>query len=680
MKTTLALTAVFFLAISSLVSAQTTLSLTTSAGLVSATVTQEAPVRFGDSPPVTIYQDLFPLLLLHGYENSLVLSPTGGLIVTGTASGGANGLGINVGSGLALIGNVLSTTGTSVATVLAVPPLFVTNSGAVALSLPSTGALTLSGSGLSINVGSGLTISGSQLIATGGGGTSYTSSGAISLSGTTFGLNANPTYFGLSGGTLLTLANSGNWQSFVGVSGIGSAAFTPSGAYSASGALFSVTTGTLLTGSGTLGSPLTLASSGAVDSYLGIGSAGTMSAAAFSTSGALFSVNTSGGFTGNGSGSNALALNLATTGGLVLSGSQLRIDPASFVVDNLVTGSLAIGSNGLSQALQGNYNISVGVGALQVSGTCDHNVAIGENALNILMHGSHNTAVGINAAENASTLNNTVALGYNAQPTTSNQGVFGNASVNQFLLGASTMNVAGGGWNLAGGFTATSGSFGTISTSSTALVTGLNANYLGGLSAAAFALSGATSPNAVIYGTPNYATSATLSAGSLGVAGAISGSGNLTVAGTGGYHTLSESGTNTLTISPSGGYGLTLFNGQYLSSGMGGSSGTGCTTSGGTSTVDFNQGNVQRVQLSSGTSTIAFANPRGGGRYEVILRQPTSGGSGYATFVAPAGWSIIWANGTVGTLSTTTSAADLMGVTPDGVSMQLLLGISPNYY
>ena len=261
-------------------------------------------MRFGDSPPVTIYQDLFPLLLLHGYENSLVLSPTGGLIVTGTASGGANGLGINVGSGLALIGNVLSTTGTSVATVLAVPPLFVTNSGAVALSLPSTGALTLSGSGLSINVGSGLTISGSQLIATGGGGTSYTSSGAISLSGTTFGLNANPTYFGLSGGTPATLANSGNWQSFVGVSGIGSVAFhAKRGLFGESGALFSVTTGTLLTGSGTLGSPLTLASSGAVDSYLGIGSAGTMSAAAFSTSGALFSVNTSGGFTGNGSGS-----------------------------------------------------------------------------------------------------------------------------------------------------------------------------------------------------------------------------------------------------------------------------------------------------------------------------------------------------------------------------------------
>lgn len=72
--------------------------------------------------------------------------------------------------------------------------------------------------------------------------------------------------------------------------------------------------------------------------------------------------------------------------------------------------------------------------------------------------------------------------------------------------------------------------------------------------------------------------------------------------------------------------------------------------------VDWNNGNVQFVQLTAGNNTITFSNPLGTGRYILILIQPESGDEATVTFPV----NIRWCSGNTPQLSTGSSKEDLI--------------------
>jgi len=83
-----------------------------------------------------------------------------------------------------------------------------------------------------------------------------------------------------------------------------------------------------------------------------------------------------------------------------------------------------------------------------------------------------------------------------------------------------------------------------------------------------------------------------------------------------------------------------------------------------TTTLDWNNGNVQRIVLTNGEQTFTFANPIAGGRYIIELVQPAGGAAG--TCVWPA--TVAWPAATAPTLSTTNSYVDLVTFVYDGTS------------
>lgn len=91
------------------------------------------------------------------------------------------------------------------------------------------------------------------------------------------------------------------------------------------------------------------------------------------------------------------------------------------------------------------------------------------------------------------------------------------------------------------------------------------------------------------------------------------------------------------------------------------------------STVDWNTGNVQYLQLAANT-TLNFINPAPGSRYLLILRQT---GAGSFTVGFPA--SVKWPGGTTPTLTTTTNKSDVITFIYDGNTGQYYGGSSLNY-
>lgn len=57
-----------------------------------------------------------------------------------------------------------------------------------------------------------------------------------------------------------------------------------------------------------------------------------------------------------------------------------------------------------------------------------------------------------------------------------------------------------------------------------------------------------------------------------------------------------------------------------------------------TTDIDWNNGNVQFVQLASGEQALTFVNALGTGRYILILIQPQSGAKGTVIFPANIKW------------------------------------------
>ena len=94
-----------------------------------------------------------------------------------------------------------------------------------------------------------------------------------------------------------------------------------------------------------------------------------------------------------------------------------------------------------------------------------------------------------------------------------------------------------------------------------------------------------------------------------------------------------------------------------------------------TTTLDWNNGNVQYIVLANGAQTFTFANPKGGARYMLIVKQPSSGAAGTVTWPG----TVLWPGGTAPTLTTTNSKADVITFAYDDTNTQYYGGSSLNY-
>ncbi|MFC1646494.1 hypothetical protein ACFL2Y_04880 [Candidatus Omnitrophota bacterium] len=73
--------------------------------------------------------------------------------------------------------------------------------------------------------------------------------------------------------------------------------------------------------------------------------------------------------------------------------------------------------------------------------------------------------------------------------------------------------------------------------------------------------------------------------------------------------------------------------------------------------VNWNNGNVQYIQLSSGAQALTFANPADGGRYLLILKQPASGAPGTVSSWPSA---VRWPTGAIPILTLTNGKVDII--------------------
>jgi len=94
-----------------------------------------------------------------------------------------------------------------------------------------------------------------------------------------------------------------------------------------------------------------------------------------------------------------------------------------------------------------------------------------------------------------------------------------------------------------------------------------------------------------------------------------------------------------------------------------------------TVTLNWNNGNVQYIQLASASQTFTFANPQGGARYMLILKQPSSGAAG--TVIWPA--NVYFPGDTPPTLTGTNSKTDIITFIYDSVNAKYYGGSSLNY-
>jgi hypothetical protein len=79
--------------------------------------------------------------------------------------------------------------------------------------------------------------------------------------------------------------------------------------------------------------------------------------------------------------------------------------------------------------------------------------------------------------------------------------------------------------------------------------------------------------------------------------------------------------------------------------------------------IDWNNSNVQSLTLSSGINALTFSNGQDGGKYILILKQPAGGAAGTVSWPASARW----AGGTAPTLTTTNGKTDYIGFIYNGV-------------
>ena len=94
-----------------------------------------------------------------------------------------------------------------------------------------------------------------------------------------------------------------------------------------------------------------------------------------------------------------------------------------------------------------------------------------------------------------------------------------------------------------------------------------------------------------------------------------------------------------------------------------------------TTTLDWNNANVQYIQLANGAQTFTFANPLDGGRYCIILKQPSSGAAGTVSWPA----TVLWPAATQPTLTVTNGQVDIVTFVYDGTNSKYYAGSSLNH-
>ncbi len=94
-----------------------------------------------------------------------------------------------------------------------------------------------------------------------------------------------------------------------------------------------------------------------------------------------------------------------------------------------------------------------------------------------------------------------------------------------------------------------------------------------------------------------------------------------------------------------------------------------------TTTLSWNLGNVQYIVLANSGQTFTFANPLDGGRYALILRQPSSGAAGTVTWPT----TVKWPGATAPTLSTPNNRTDVMKFIYDKTNTLYYGGASIGY-
>ena len=84
----------------------------------------------------------------------------------------------------------------------------------------------------------------------------------------------------------------------------------------------------------------------------------------------------------------------------------------------------------------------------------------------------------------------------------------------------------------------------------------------------------------------------------------------------------------------------------------------------GNATVNWDNGNVQYIQLASGANTFTPSNPKDGATYILQIKQPSSGAAGTITW----GASVKWPAATAPTLSTTNDYIDIVTLIYNGTT------------
>jgi hypothetical protein len=90
--------------------------------------------------------------------------------------------------------------------------------------------------------------------------------------------------------------------------------------------------------------------------------------------------------------------------------------------------------------------------------------------------------------------------------------------------------------------------------------------------------------------------------------------------------------------------------------------------SSGAATINLATSNTHRVKLNSGANTLTLSGGAAGGRYLLVLKQPTSGAAGTVTFSPVPKWS----SATAPVLSTTNDYVDLVTLYYSGIEAAYL--------
>lgn len=311
---------------------------------------------------------------------------------------------------------------------------------------------------------------------------------------------------------------------------------------------------------------------------------------------------------------------------------MLLKDPTSITVNefranNAGRNNLLIGTNaGACNSLASN-NLALGNTALFSLQTGPQNIAIGNATLTNLTVGQYNVAVGYSAMESAVSSSDNVAIGRYA--LRASKVANRNIAIGEVSLYSNTV----GDDNVAIGYQA-----GYV------LTTG-DQNIMVGTQAG---ISTTTGSNNILIGYGIVASSATAS-NELNIGGAVKGD----------LSTGDVNLTRNLDVQ-----------GQYVSPKK------TDTVAVSTWTTDWNEGNVHYVQLGNGAhSAPTFNNPKDGGRYMLILKQPAAGAAGTVTWPA----TVLWSGGTAPTLTLTNGKVDIIMFVYDGTNSKYYGGFSLAY-